>query len=255
MRNFDLVTVVDRQAISPNMVRIGLTADCVSSFADNVQGGHIKLVFPEVEQASNGFLRFLSGANVRKRMRTYTVRHIDKNNKRIDIDFVVHGDDGPASSWALSAKVGDQIAISNPAGPKLKMAASNHYLFAVDMTGFPAAAAGLESLPNDATGDVFVDILSKDDVQPVNAPKGMRFHWIANQQQSEHQTSFSEHVRRCTLTGKESIFVAGEYEVVCVLRDYFRKEKNFPKDQLYISSYWKRGLIEMEHKRIKALVA
>ena len=255
MRNFDLVTVIERQAISPNMVRISLTADCVSSFADNVQGGHIKLVFPEVKHASNGFLSFLRGANVRKRMRTYTVRHIDKNNKRIDIDFVVHGYDGPASSWAMSAEVGDQIAISNPAGPKLKTVASNHYIFAVDITAFPAAAAGLESLPEDATGDVFVNIPSKDDVQPVNAPKGMRFHWITSQPQSERQASFSEHVRRCTLTGEEGIFVAGEYEVVCELRDYFRKEKNFSKDQLYISSYWKRGLIEMEHKRIKALVA
>jgi NADPH-dependent ferric siderophore reductase len=32
------------------------------------------------------------------------------------------------------------------------------------------------------------------------------------------------------------------------LRDFFKKEKNISKENLYISSYWKLGINEDEHK-------
>jgi NADPH-dependent ferric siderophore reductase len=45
--------------------------------------------------------------------------------------------------------------------------------------------------------------------------------------------------------------VACEFEAMKLLRQYLRVEQQFGKERLYISSYWKRGLVEDEHKDIK----
>ena len=123
------------------------------------------------------------------------------------------------------------------------------------MTAFPAAAAGLEALPVGASGDMFVEILSGQDIQPIKAPPGIKLHWIVNEHPRQGSQALVEAVKNQSLNGDESIFVAGEYSSVGDLRQYFREEKSYPKEQLYISSYWKRGLIESEHKQVKTLVS
>ena len=55
--------------------------------------------------------------------------------------------------------------------------------------------------------------------------------------------------------GAPSVFVAGEFSVARLFRTYFRKERPTRKDLTYVSSYWKLGLIEPEHKAFKAQIA
>lgn len=254
MKRMNIARVTRHENISPNMIRVRLQSDIIRQFPDGVEGGHLKLVIPLPDHSERDFQRFLSGFGVRKRMRTYTVRHLYRDTGEIDVDFVAHGDEGPASSWALSAKVGSFIGLSFPGGPKLKRSDAEKYLIAVDMTAFPAAAASVEALPANAQGDFYVEILSKDDVQPINAPSGINLHWIVKTSAND-ETHLINAIRRYPLTGDESVFIAGEFETVGALRYYFRQEQTYPKDLLYISSYWKRGLIEAEHKRVKTLVA
>lgn len=237
------------------MIRITLQSDSIKSFAQSAVGGHIKLIIPVEGHNFQQFEQFIKSFGVRKRMRTYTVRHLRQDVGEIDIDFVAHGDNGPASAWALSAKTDDFIGLSFPGSPKMKHAASGKYLVAVDMTAFPAAAAGIEALPQDARGDIYTAILSEADIQPIKAPDGINIHWIVNPDADQGGCELISAIRGRTLRGDESVFVAGEYETVGNLRSYFRNEKVYPKGQLYISSYWKHGLIESEHKRVKTLVA
>ncbi len=254
MKRMNIAQVTWVENISPNMIRVRLQSETIREFPTGIEGGHLKLVIPLPEQNEKAFGRFLGGFGVRKRMRTYTVRHLYRETGEIDVDFVAHGDEGPASSWALSAKVGSFIGFSFPGHPKLKRSRSEKYLIAVDMTAFPAAAAGVEALPAHAKGDFYVEILSEDDVQPINAPSGINLHWIIKSSAND-ETHLVNAIRRYPLSGEESVFIAGEFETVGALRYYFRQEQTYPKDQLYISSYWKRGLIEAEHKRVKTLVA
>lgn len=255
MKSFFKATVTSRSQVSPNMIRVRLKSEVIKSFPQSAIGGHIKLIIPEEGQDQKEFERFMSSFGVRKRMRTYTVRALHQDKGEIDVDFVAHGDDGPASAWALSANIGNFLGLSFPGSPKMKRVHSNKYLVAVDMTAFPAAAAGIEALPPNAQGDVYAEILSEADIQPINAPNGINLHWIVSTGSEGQGNELINTIRNRPLDGDESVFVAGEYETVGDLRSYFRNEKSYPKDQLYISSYWKRGLIEAEHKRVKTLVA
>lgn len=47
-------------------------------------------------------------------IRTYTARAVRTHLNEVDIDVAVHGDSGPASSWALQARPGDVLAILGP---------------------------------------------------------------------------------------------------------------------------------------------
>lgn len=236
------------------MIRIRLQAEEIKAFPAECAGGHVKLVIPPAQSDITGFTKLLSSINVRRQMRTYTIRHVDLTSGEIDIDFVAHGNTGPASAWALSAQVGDYLSISSPGRPKLKNAHSGKYVVAVDMTAFPAAAAAVEKLPADAQGDFYTEILSVNDVQTISAPSGIKMHWIVSDKGDDTDT-FTQTIKALKLQGNESIFVAGEYTTVANLKSYFRTERAYPKDQLYISSYWKKGLVESEHKRVKTLVA
>ena len=42
--------------------------------------------------------------DLRPHVRNYTVRRFDPEALELDIEFVAHGDEGPASAWALAAR-------------------------------------------------------------------------------------------------------------------------------------------------------
>src|SRR4051794_16070430 len=48
--------------------------------------------------------------------RTYTVRDWDPASGELTIDFVYHGDEGLAGTWAASAVPGDRIQFFGPGG-------------------------------------------------------------------------------------------------------------------------------------------
>ena len=47
--------------------------------------------------------------------------------------------------------------------------------------------------------------------------------------------------------------IAGESGVIKSLRKFFKDETQIPNDDIYISGYWKIGLIEDEHQAQKRL--
>lgn len=47
-------------------------------------------------------------------MRTYTIRALRPARAEVDVEFVLHGDNGPASRWAMDARPGDRLAMTAP---------------------------------------------------------------------------------------------------------------------------------------------
>ncbi|MCP3729899.1 siderophore-interacting protein [Sphingomonas sp. MG17] len=235
------LTVLAKRSITPNMLRVTLGGAGLAGFPPEAEGGYVKLrLFPD--------------GGDRLVVRTYTIRH--QRDGEIDLDFVLHADDhgrhGPATDWALAAREGDAIEVGGPGPAKPLPAGHARYLIAGDMTALPAISVNLERLPADARGVAVIEVQSDADRQPLAKPDGVEIDWIVNPHPGTGGAAIAERLRAAD-SGDADIYawVASEFAAMRALRSYLRDERGLGPDRLYISSYWKAGLSEDEHKIAK----
>ncbi|WP_339673516.1 siderophore-interacting protein [Dasania marina] len=233
------LTVIRSQQITTNMQRITLGGSALKGFPTNQDGAYIKLLLPDNHQHSAA-------------TRTYTVRNYREAFNELDVDFVLHGDGGPASAWATRAQPGDEITIAGPGGKKLLDFSADWFLLAGDMTALPAISVNIEQLPDHARGYAVIEILHESDIQTFQTPDAFEIKWIINPTPEKENTLLLDKVmQQPWLEGNPSIWAACEFSGMRALRRYFKQEKEVAKKALYVSSYWKRGLSEELHKKVK----
>jgi len=222
------------------MHRITLGGRGLTDFPQDQDGAYIKFMLPTPE-------------GQKPIVRTYTVRRQLKD--ALEVDFALHGSrqlSGPATSWALRAKIGDEVLVGGPGAAKPLPQGTGPFLLVGDMTALPAISVNLESAPDDTTGHVIILIRNETDKQDLVKPKDMTLEWIVEDNLGANPGLLEEAVRHLPkITDYGYAWVACEFEAMKLLRQYLRTENQFGKERLYISSYWKRGLIEDEHKSIK----
>lgn len=191
--NFDLRVRRVRE-LSPHFTRVTFTGDDLAHFGTEGLDQRIKVVLPLPD---TGFETFPMGQDwytdwralpdhERNDFRTYSIRAIRVPERELDVDFVAHGDGGPASRWALHATVGDRAIIVGPdarssvrgSGLTWNPGSARHLLIAGDETAVPAISAILEQLPDSAVGRVFLEVPSRDDILTLDTPPGVVIQWI-----------------------------------------------------------------------------
>ena len=235
------IKVIRVNQITPNMRRITFSAENLKNFPTDQIGGYVKLIFKK-------------SLSDKKFVRPYTIRDFRDKKLELDLDFALHKNNlGLASSWAFKAKVGDEIYISGPKGKKSMVDYNSDWFFLVgDMSSLPAISVNIETLPQKAFGVAIIEILSESDKQVIRKPKNFEIKWIVNSK---------PHVRnKCLINevssfkwydGNPYIWVACEFNNMKVLRNFFCNENGVKKNQIYISSYWKVGSNQENHKIIK----
>ena len=243
------LTVTQTLTITPNMQRITLSGEGLSKYPTECAGGYIKLLFSPLGTTD------LSQLNEGERptMRTYTIRQYNPVEQFIEVDFVRHITTdmqcGFAARWAMNAQVGDTISVAGPGLIQGLNLESDWFFLVADMTSLPALSAKVKSLPEHAKGHAVVQINSAADKQTLEAPKGIKITWLI---EDETEETLSQTVRSIEwLDGQVSVWTACEFESMRELRQYFRNEKEVEKENIYISSYWKRGVTEDGHKVLK----
>jgi NADPH-dependent ferric siderophore reductase len=93
------------------------------------------------------------------------------------VDFVLHGD-GPASSWAAQAEVGQKIVIGGPRGSMIIPDAFDWYLLAGDETALPAIGRRLEELPAAARAVAVIEVASKEEEQLLRTNAQAEIIWV-----------------------------------------------------------------------------
>ena len=236
------VYVVSKTQLSPNMIRMVLGGDDLHDFPCNYESGYVKLVL----QRDDG----------KALTRSYTVRAFDSSALALTLDFVAHGDNGPAAKWARYASKGDSISIGGPGSTKLVDMSADWFFFAGDMTALPAISVNLEKLPSDAKGYAVIEIIDSADKQALKIPAGIQLHWVINPTPDQPNQVLVDAVKQQSwLDGQANVWVASEFETMRQLRRYFRQEKRIDKYQLYASSYWKMGESDEGNKRAKQMDA
>lgn len=234
-RNLSVMEVID---ITPHLRRIRFCGEDLHDFPEDQESSYVKLLLEH------------QGELVR---RPYTVRKFDFINKILDIDFVLHGDAGPASAWAAAAKVGDCIPVGGPGSRKLVDFSADWFLLAGDMTALPAISVNLEKLPPEARGYAAIEVVDAADVQPLSCPAGVEVHWVINPEPRADHFPLLNKVREFELLpGRPFMWVAGEFHTSREIRRYLKFERQVSKQDLYASSYWHIGLSEDRHKQVKA---
>lgn len=246
-----LLTVKTAWQLTPNMIRVVFSGPELEAFPEGREGGNCKLLLPDPNETREVFAKRLAdGSSLTKR--TYTVRSFDAATGELAIDFVAHGDEGPASRWASRAKPGDFLGFAGPSGPKITHFEADYYIIAADPSAIPVAAATLEAMPRDAKGTAIFEVTSPEDRQTLDAPEGIDIHWLVQPDPHVPSTAQEDFIRALDWPdGRVQTCIAGESSVIRSLRSFLHNEKQLPREDVYISGYWKIGLVEDEHQQMK----
>lgn len=245
-----LLTVTEARRLTPNMIRVTFAGPELDGFPEGREGGNCKLMLPDASESREQFAkRLLDGP--RPVRRTYTVRHFRPETRELCIDFVAHGDEGPASRWASHAKPGAFLGFAGPSAPKVTRFDADWYLIAADPSAIPVAAVTLEAMPRDAQGVALFEITAIEDRQDIAAPKGVEMHWLVHPDPHEPSTAQEDFIRALDWpAGRVQTCIAGESGAIRAIRTFVQQEKQVPRADAYISGYWKIGLVEDEHQKI-----
>ncbi|MGB8921274.1 MAG: siderophore-interacting protein [Pseudomonas sp.] len=189
--------------LSPHMMRITLADPSIGGMATWAPDQRVKLFFPaedgtpaKLAQEEGWYARFRSMlANRRPAMRTYTIRHLRADQGEVDIDFVLHGETGPASRWALHAQPGASMQILAPdRGFSAQDAGGFEWkppqilqqvLLVADATALPAAMGILEELAALAEPpqvQAYFEVDSAPDMLSVPDWPGLSVQWLVRDQ-------------------------------------------------------------------------
>lgn len=251
--NIRVLRVLRAETLTPRMRRFVLGGEEIEGFGE---GPNIKLLIPppglaEPEwpmQAPDGRPVWPEPAK-RPAARTYSVRRYDPRAGELAVDFLLHGQDGPAASWAMRARPGDPIGVGGPGGRALGPA--RRYLLAGDQSALPAIAAMLERLPPGAGARAFIEVADRDEEQPLARRAGVEITWLHRNGAEAGRTRLLEQaVRAYPWPGNDGSFawVAGESSSVRAIRGYLRDELCLDRRQYLAIGYWRRGMSEPAYK-------
>ena len=188
-----------KKALSPHLMRVTLAGPMVAEMATWAPDQRVKLFFPAVDGSpaklalGDGWYARYRSMPVAQRpaMRTYTIRHLRAEQGEVDIDFVLHGETGPASRWAIHAAAGESIQIVAPdrqfsaqdaGGFEWKQPQQlKHLLLVADAAALPAALGILDELAALAVPPItqaFFEVDSVDDALPVPDWPGLSVQWL-----------------------------------------------------------------------------
>ncbi|WP_116451184.1 siderophore-interacting protein [Blastococcus litoris] len=190
-----VVQVARLQRLSPSFLRVTFTGPDMGDFASNGFDQRIKVVLPLPGQAVVDFpadpdwYGAWRALPVERQMpiRTYTIRALRPEAGEVDVDFVLHGATGPASAWAETASVGDEVVLIGPnrpfPGPTGGFewhppADASCLIVAGDETAVPAVCAIVEALPAGQRAHVLLEVPTAADALNVAAPAGVRITWL-----------------------------------------------------------------------------
>jgi NADPH-dependent ferric siderophore reductase len=246
--------VVAVRAVVPSIVRVTLAGPELTGFAALGPTDHIKLFLPDPgtgrltvpELGDDGMRRPAEGTIISRDYTPLGVHMDTEGGTTLDLDFVLHGDEGPASAWAARAAVGDELGVGGPRGSRLAPVGIGRLLVVADETALPATRRWLGLVP---AGIPVTALFEVADEQVTGYFEGrderIDAEWLFRE---DGPGQLDESLRSLgSIDDDTYVFMAGEATTLVPLRRYLRRELGLPADQVAASGYWKRGIVNLDH--------
>lgn len=240
-----ILTVKEKVFLTPHYIQLVLEGKEVLHFAEAKVGDNNKLVIPIQKGTPIEFPRGKGNQSADTVIRTYTLRALDLEKQQMTIEFVAHGEEGPASKWAINANVGDLLGVMMKTKDKSLFLTADWYLLVGDHTALPVISVILEQLPPNAVGKAIIEVYGAEDVLPLKKPDGMEINWKFNSTPGEN-SALADFLEDDTLFIREHkfIFVAAEYSIAQQVQEGLRAKTNLERKEWQVYSYWKLGASE-----------
>lgn len=219
-RDLEVVAV---QPLSPGFVAVTFGGESLADFVSLSFDDHVKFMFDS------------GGAEPVRR--DYTPRRYSNAERRLTIEFALHGHGG-ASEWARRAQVGQRVIIGGPRGSMIIPMDYEWHLLAGDATALPAMRRRLEELPTGARVTVIAHA-DPDDRLPFATQAQATVRWVDDAQ------ALVQAMRDEPLpAGEGFVWCAGEASSMAAVREVLLADKQHPREAMRVAAYWKQGASE-----------
>ena len=227
------LTVLASERLTPSMLRLRLGGPEMAGFVSASPSDHVKLFVPDG-----------AGGQV---MRDYTPRRFDTDEGWLEIDFALH-DAGPATLWALQARVGDRAEIGGPRGSQVIGGPIAAWLLIGDETALPSIARRIEGLAPGTPVTSLVAIPSDADRQRIATQARHRALWVSRADATDAAPLLAAFAA-LPLADATFVWIAAEAGVARALRDAALARGVLP-EWLRAAGYWVAGQADASEKEL-----
>jgi NADPH-dependent ferric siderophore reductase len=244
---FHPVAVADISQLTPRMRRITFSGDKLAEYPNDGPATHFKLLLPASGQAEVAVPEPGPDGPIwpepRPLRRTYTPRYVDRADRRLTADFVLHGDGGPASAWATAASVGDRVLVTGARGAYRIDQGADWTLLVADESALPAVGTILDEAPASARVLLVAEVADEAEQLVFDTAAELTMVWCHRR---EDHAGFgmlaAQAVRDLTLPGGSgACWVGLEATAMRAVRRRLLDERGMERQQLYTRGYWKLG--------------
>lgn len=284
------VALKERRVLSPSLHRLVFTGADVARMKTEGPDQRIKVFFPlpgqdapDVPSGEDWYARYRALADdQRPPMRTYTLRQLRAAQGEVDVDFVLHGETGPASRWATHARPGDRVVLLAPdadcaessEGWEWKPPAGvGQVLLVADETALPAVAGILEELAAQVDPPrvlALLEVAGEGGAIALKAPPTTELVWLPRGQAAYGQALVQAVQARLAassvvagdaldeidvdaqilweqsdagVAGPFYAWVAGEAGAVMAIRRHLVRDCGLDRRALTFMGYWRQGRV------------
>ena len=240
--------------LSPSFTRLTLGGQTLSELTPVGRDHTVRLFFPREGQTglwlpSRQNDTWMAETLVQPKsrrpwVRNYTVRDHRPADREVDIEFALHGDDGPASAWAARARPGDPAGIFEEGYSYLPPGDAGRQLLVGDESALPAILSILATAPATLTGDVFMEVPEAADIRAdLTRPPGVRMHWLPRDGANSIPGALALDAVRTTadLAAPAYVWAAGESKLATGVRRHLVGDRGIPRSDIAFIGYWRHG--------------
>lgn len=228
-------TLAAREWLARNYVRVRLRGNELTGFTSLGADDHLRLFFAESPTNSRDELRAAPS-------REYTP--LAWGDDWLDVEFVVHGEEGIAGPWAARAPLGSFVGVGGPRGSAVVQGEPDSWLLVGDETAIPAIRRFAAQIPSGVPARIVIETCSANDEVAIDSP--VTVEWLHRNEAPAGSAliTFLDGLTEADRVGDDPLcFIAAEQSIVRPGRALLSRW-GIDATQAIVKGYWKRDETE-----------